>query len=473
MSDPKVDQTAAASNGTATTPITPEGMIIAYTGLYTMAMFCICYGSYLSAALIRKRRREKKFMENSITFKDARYFPVTASCVLFGLYCLFRRKECLALVLKLFRHVKIYAPVNLASKIENFLIVASSNISQLNNATGDNSSSSSFINEKLHNVTFVHNVLEMFTKENISYFLLIFFCFEGVFALAHLLKPIIVWLIRPQYLKDKLFGRQISYYRLSFTKSPLENVNHDNVKENVDETEEPRKQYFDCTLDSKDIFSIMVCCLIGICHVTNRNWLSNNAFGLAFTLYGIEELHLSSFKAGAVLLAGLFVYDVFWVFATDVMSTVATTINAPILLMFPQDLLTNGFFSSTKFAMLGLGDIVIPGIFLALLLRYGEKYNQKIYFYFTVVAYACGLMLTILVMHYFKARKFKVFSKVLKRSYAAQPALLYLVPACLGAPLFLALLKGQVGLLWNYDEADIVKPEKPEKKDAKKMTKSD
>jgi minor histocompatibility antigen H13 len=62
-------------------------------------------------------------------------------------------------------------------------------------------------------------------------------------------------------------------------------------------------------------------------------------------------------------LSGLFFYDVFWVFGTDVMTTVAKTIDAPILLQFPQDLLRNGWLNASKHGMLGLGDIVIPVIF--------------------------------------------------------------------------------------------------------------
>lgn len=37
--------------------------------------------------------------------------------------------------------------------------------------------------------------------------------------------------------------------------------------------------------------------------------------------------------------------------------------------VFPQDLLEKGL-DANNFAMLGLGDIVIPGIFIALLLRF-------------------------------------------------------------------------------------------------------
>jgi hypothetical protein len=72
-------------------------------------------------------------------------------------------------------------------------------------------------------------------------------------------------------------------------------------------------------------------------------------------------------------------YDIFWVFGTDVMVTVAksfgtcvavifvfvlssspsscTSLDAPIKLVFPRNVFAHTF----EFSMLGLGDIVIPG----------------------------------------------------------------------------------------------------------------
>jgi len=44
--------------------------------------------------------------------------------------------------------------------------------------------------------------------------------------------------------------------------------------------------------------------------------------------------------------------------------------------VFPQDLLENGL-AAKNFAMLGLGDIVIPGIFIALLLRFDYRFVQN------------------------------------------------------------------------------------------------
>ena len=92
-------------------------------------------------------------------------------------------------------------------------------------------------------------------------------------------------------------------------------------------------------------------------------------------------LSLGSTQVGMILLSGLFFYDIFWVFGTDVMVTVAKSFEAPIKLVFPQDLLENGL-NSTNFAMLGLGDIVIPGIFIALLLRYDVSLKRNSHFYF-------------------------------------------------------------------------------------------
>jgi minor histocompatibility antigen H13 len=161
-------------------------------------------------------------------------------------------------------------------------------------------------------------------------------------------------------------------------------------------------------------------------------------FGIAFAINGVELLHLNNVVTGCILLCGLFVYDIFWVFGTNVMITVAKSFEAPIKLVFPQDLLEQGL-SANNFAMLGLGDIVIPGIFIALLLRFDNslKRNSNTYFYVTFMAYFMGLVATIFVMHVFKH---------------AQPALLYLVPACLGTPLLLALLKGDIKAMFQYED---------------------
>ncbi|KAL7198133.1 hypothetical protein ACSBR2_020621 [Camellia fascicularis] len=70
-------------------------------------------------------------------------------------------------------------------------------------------------------------------------------------------------------------------------------------------------------------------------YASQKHWLANNILGLAFCIQGIEMLSLGSFKTGAILLAGLFVYDIFCVFFTPVMVSVAKSFDAPIKLLFP------------------------------------------------------------------------------------------------------------------------------------------
>lgn len=74
------------------------------------------------------------------------------------------------------------------------------------------------------------------------------------------------------------------------------------------------------------------------------------------TVQGIAMLNLGSTQVGMILLWGLFFYDIFWVFFTPVMVTVAKNIDGPIKLLFPA---TREW---ANFNMLGLGDIVIPGM---------------------------------------------------------------------------------------------------------------
>lgn len=246
----------------------------------------------------------------------------------------------------------------------------------------------------------------MFSKDYINLLLTGYFFVLGILALSHLMAPVV----------SKLVPTSIPYipFHLKFTKGSNEDL-------------------IDYRFTSYDIVCLLISSVIGVWYLFKKHWIANNLFGLAFAVNGVELLHLNNIITGCILLSGLFVYDIFWVFGTNVMVTVAKSFEAPIKLVFPQDLLTNGL-GATNFAMLGLGDIVIPGIFIALLLRFDCSLKRKsnLYFYATFIAYFMGLMATIFVMHVFKH---------------AQPALLYLVPACITTPLLLALVRGELKML--------------------------
>jgi minor histocompatibility antigen H13 len=72
-------------------------------------------------------------------------------------------------------------------------------------------------------------------------------------------------------------------------------------------------------------------------------------------------LSIDSFKTGMILLSGLFFYDIFWVFGTEVMVTVAKSFDAPIKVVWPKQWFGLQPDDALQFTMLGLGDIVVPG----------------------------------------------------------------------------------------------------------------
>ncbi|GIY36461.1 minor histocompatibility antigen H13 [Caerostris darwini] len=269
---------------------------------------------------------------------------------------------------------------------------------------------------------------KIFSKEYINLLVTLYFFGLGVLALTHILSPFVSKFVPESYRTN---------HHLVYTKG----------------SGKDKEELLNFSFKTGDLVALGLCILIGGIYLWNKHWIVNNIFGLAFALNGVEFLHLNNIIIGCTLLGGLFIYDIFWVFATDVMVTVAKSFEAPIKLVFPQDILEN-WLDSSNFAMLGLGDVVIPGIFIALLLRFDEslKRGQKLYFYSSFIAYFIGLVFTIFIMSYFKH---------------AQPALLYLVPACIGIPGLVAVIKGDLKALLAYadhpEEEESSKESTPDK----------
>ena len=123
-----------------------------------------------------------------------------------------------------------------------------------------------------------------------------------------------------------------------------------------------------------------------------KNWILNNILGMAFSVFGIENLTLGEYKVGLILLSLLFFYDIFWVFYTPVMVSVAKKMEGPVKLMFPKlkeaieqmrkekgedNEYAGKPYDPREYNMIGLGDIVIPGIYVALMLRFDIYLYKK------------------------------------------------------------------------------------------------
>jgi minor histocompatibility antigen H13 len=251
------------------------------------------------------------------------------------------------------------------------------------------------------------------------------------------------------------------------------------------------------------------------------NFTVSNTIACLIAADILQLIGISSFRVAGILLVGMLVYDVTWVFASpaaigeNVMLKVATStdvMNGPTRLIFPKIPGSMGEASSFPFALLGLGDIAIPGLLCCLALRYdasrsidigargraaaeailesisrltGEEsrdevmnltgtaaedaydriadmelenrnrsqgegrteetgyvmtisdavlYN-RVYFMSIMVAYVLGLVAA------FAANEI---------TGLGQPALLYLVPSCMGALIFTSMSRKEFDRLWRF-----------------------
>eukprot|EP00587_Corethron_hystrix_P004966 CAMPEP_0113312650 /NCGR_PEP_ID=MMETSP0010_2-20120614/9402_1 /TAXON_ID=216773 ORGANISM="Corethron hystrix, Strain 308" /NCGR_SAMPLE_ID=MMETSP0010_2 /ASSEMBLY_ACC=CAM_ASM_000155 /LENGTH=414 /DNA_ID=CAMNT_0000168531 /DNA_START=208 /DNA_END=1452 /DNA_ORIENTATION=+ /assembly_acc=CAM_ASM_000155 len=166
-------------------------------------------------------------------------------------------------------------------------------------------------------------------------------------------------------------------------------------------------------------------------------FLVSNVMAWSIGMVSLAAVNISSFQTGAILLGGLFFYDIFWVFGTEVMMTVATKIEAPVKFLYytvPPD----GIPREYPFSVLGLGDIVIPGLFVRMLGKMDKELQPLKFSYFNtgVIAYAIGLMACFIVNNI---------------TQAGQPALLYLDPLLVGGAALNGMVNGQLSDVWNYE----------------------
>lgn len=102
----------------------------------------------------------------------------------------------------------------------------------------------------------------------------------------------------------------------------------------------------------------------------DKPWWLTNFVGFSFVYGALLEMSPTTFSTGALLLSALFFYDIYFVFFTPLMVTVATKLDIPIKLLFPRPPPPDEDPTARALAMLGLGDLVIPGMMIGLALRF-------------------------------------------------------------------------------------------------------
>ncbi|CAF0986069.1 unnamed protein product [Brachionus calyciflorus] len=254
--------------------------------------------------------------------------------------------------------------------------------------------------------------------------------------------------------------------------------------------------------------------------ILTGHWILMDMIGIGFCITFITIIRLPSLKVSILLLLGLVIYDVIWVyfshfiFSSNVMVKVATKEadnpfdilakrfnfdfqNAPKLSL-PGKLVIPSYQNTGNFSILGLGDIVIPGLLLCFVLRFDafkrsqvsqnllpeEELNDlnktqpsrcktskpKLRRYFSYpsnlrgfiaksktnhVKFSIRNLIRFRSMSYFHCSLIGYFFGLFTATMSseifreAQPALLFLVPFTLLPLIIMAYVKGDLYLMWN------------------------
>lgn len=220
-------------------------------------------------------------------------------------------------------------------------------------------------------------------------------------------------------------------------------------------------------------------------------WIMQDIFGTCMCVMFLQVIKLNSIRVAAILLVVAFFYDIFFVFVTpllfqgkSVMITVATSGGPPTAdplwcEKYPNDANCQGgnplpmlltiprlFDFEGGSSLLGLGDIVLPGLLLSFAARFDaakrmmgvmgggsgsltsyhcqeRRYCCSCglcsggYFPPMVAAYAVGLLMA---------------NMAVQIMHMGQPALLYLVPCCLGTMVYMGWRRNELSELWDISK---------------------
>jgi len=198
---------------------------------------------------------------------------------------------------------------------------------------------------------------------------------------------------------------------------------------------------------------VLMCLSVLMLWIFTGNWLVINCMAWCIGVTQLAVIRLPNLKLSIILLCAFLVYDVFWVFISpvifgqSVMVAVATkmpTSALPMTLSVPH-VLDNGGYS-----LLGLGDIVLPGLFICYTYSFDTAVKESIiprsindeiieppkvgYFVIAFIGYIVGFVSTLLAF---------VIMEV------GQPALLYLVPCCVIPVCVAANMQGHLQIMWK------------------------
>uniref|UniRef100_A0A8C2IMA3 Signal peptide peptidase-like 2B n=1 Tax=Cyprinus carpio TaxID=7962 RepID=A0A8C2IMA3_CYPCA len=219
--------------------------------------------------------------------------------------------------------------------------------------------------------------------------------------------------------------------------------------------------------ETVDVTPIMICVFVVMCcsmlvllyffydhlvYMTIATFCLASAVGLYSCLWPfVRRIPFGKMlPACTLLLVVLFVYDVFFVFITPLLTESGESImvevaagpsdsstheKLPMVLKVPRLNSSPLVLCDRPFSLLGFGDILVPGLLVAYCHRFDIlMQTSRIYFLACTIGYGIGLLITFVALALMQM---------------GQPALLYLVPCTLLTSLAVALWRKELPLFWT------------------------
>ncbi|EGT59799.1 CBN-IMP-3 protein [Caenorhabditis brenneri] len=145
--------------------------------------------------------------------------------------------------------------------------------------------------------------------------------------------------------------------------------------------------YFYYHEESMMYASLLVSLGFGLYHECSGNWISNDILAFASIYVVCSRIQAVSYETAVIFVVGMSLFDLFFFYVVDLLSTVTKENRAPLMILVPRD--TKG----NKQSLAAL-DVMVPGIFLNVVLKYSSMYDSNL-FAITFAAVFASLVITV------------------------------------------------------------------------------
>ncbi|PIO62445.1 hypothetical protein TELCIR_15993 [Teladorsagia circumcincta] len=128
--------------------------------------------------------------------------------------------------------------------------------------------------------------------------------------------------------------------------------------------------------------------IFGLFHEFYGGWFTNDILAFSSIYIVCSRVQAVSYQAASILLVGMAIFDIFWLYVIDLISFVTQESRAPLFIMIPRD------HHGNKQSLAAIV-IIVPGIFLNVIQKYSSMFDPGL---FTITYAAVFGALTVTVI---------------------------------------------------------------------------